>query len=134
VLAAAIALAGCSGGGGREGGGKGPAQPGTSLQAPVQTKVDLLAPPVEGAGEVPEFRWNAVPRAAVYRLAVLGSDGDPIWAWEGTDTSVTLGGVPGERERGEGGPVIVEGSSWSVAAFDAKGAVVAVSVRRPVAP
>jgi hypothetical protein len=108
---------------------------GSPIAAPgIGTAIELVAPPTEGAGEVPSFEWRSVQGAEFYRLVVLDPSQGPIWAWEGTETSVNLGGLPGERPTGDGGPVIVAGSSWSVAALDADGHVVAVSVSRPVSP
>ena len=104
------------------------------VDAEAVATVELLEPPESGAGEVPTFRWTAVPDAATYRLFVLDADGTPIWAWEGTATEVNLGGLDGDRPEGEAGPVISPGSSWTVAALDPDGHVIAVSPRRTVSP
>lgn len=105
-----------------------------TIDAPgVEDRVALLAPPEEGAGEVPVFKWEAVPAAATYRLAVLDEGGDVVWAWEGVATSVALGGVA-DRPEGEAGPVLAGPGSWSVVAVDQEGRVVAVSAIRSVAP
>lgn len=143
----AAALASCTGGdGGGDGGDVGggatgqggettPAALGSPLAAPgIETTVELISPPAEGAGEVPAFRWTPVAGASTYRLVVLDPDGGPIWAWEGAETTVNLGGLPGDRPVGEAGPVISAGSSWTVVALDAAGHVVAVSPARPVSP
>lgn len=143
----AASLAACTGGdggggAGDEGGGAPdpgegatPTAAGSPLAAPgLETAVELTSPPTEGAGEVPAFGWTAVAGASAYRLVVLGSDGGPIWAWEGTETTVNLGGLPGDRPVGEAGPVIEAGSSWTVVALDAEGHVVAASPVRPVSP
>ncbi len=86
-----------------------------------------------GVGSIPTFEWSAVEGATAYRLAVLNADGNATWAWEGAETSIPLGAVVG-REVGHGGPVLTEGSSWSVVALDAGGHVIAVSKLRPVSP
>jgi hypothetical protein len=91
--------------------------------------VELLDPPVSGAGPAPVFRWRPVDGAATYRLAVLGPEG-PRWGWEGPDPSIRYGAV----EEAQRGPVIVPGSWWSVAAIDPIGDVLAVSDLRPVSP
>lgn len=140
ALVAGLLLAACTGGGSGDGnsgggGGSGGGAVGSPIAAPgLDAAVELVAPPTEGAGEVPTFEWKAAQGAASYRLVVLDPDGGPTWAWEGAETTVNLGGLPGERPTGEGGPVIVAGSSWSVAALDPDGHVVAVSVSRPVSP
>lgn len=135
-----LLLVACTGDGAKEGGSNGGAGStggtvGSPIAAPgLKASVELTGPPTEGAGEVPTFEWKAAEGAASYRLVVLDPNGGPIWAWEGSETTVNLGGLPAERPVGEGGPVIVQGSSWSVAALDAGGHVVAVSVFRPVSP
>ncbi len=141
----ALALVACTGGGGDEGdGGAGLATGASGASGPagstppavpgLEEAVTLTSPPTEGAGEVPSFAWDAVPDAATYRLVVLGPGGEAIWAWEGRATSVNLGGLPGQRPVGEPGPVIEPGSSWSVAALDREGHVVALSPGRLVSP
>lgn len=114
AVAAALVITACSSGDGTP--------PDSSADRPV-TSVDGFAAigPLEAAtGSVPRFEWSPINGAAAYRLAVLGPDG-PIWAWEGTETSVNLGGLTSERPEDMPGPVIVDGTSWSVAAIDATG-------------
>jgi hypothetical protein len=96
-------------------------------------RITLLAPPVEGAGEVPSFEWEPVRGARRYQMTVQDAEGTPIWAWQGTETEVNLGGLQGERPRGVPGPVLTDGSRWAVAAF-ASGEAVAVSGWRPASP
>jgi hypothetical protein len=95
--------------------------------------ITALGPPEGGAGEAPLFSWGPVPGASRYSLAVLGPEG-PLWAWQGEETEVYLGGLPFERPPGWAGPVIVAGSCWSVVALDAAGHVVAASEFLPVSP
>lgn len=95
--------------------------------------VELLGPPASGAGRAPLFSWTEIEGAASYRLAVLGPDG-PTWAWAGTDTQVYLGGLSFEQPPGWTGPVIEQGSCWSVVARSADGHVIAVSRYQPVSP
>jgi hypothetical protein len=80
------------------------------------------------------FEWQPVEGAVTYRLWVLNAEGEPIWAWEGEDTSVRLGGLEEERPEGHPGPVITPGSTWTVSALDADGHALALSPRRPVTP
>ncbi len=87
--------------------------------------LEAVAPLEADVGSVPRFEWKSIDGAASYRLAVLGPNG-PIWAWEGEDTSVNLGGLSGERPELMPGPVVVPGTSWSVAAIDASGRVLDV--------
>ena len=110
---------------------------GGTADAPIDASlpaINLTAPGLTGAGEVPTFEWEAVSGAARYRLVVLNGSGAPLWAWNGTETRVNLGGLPGDRPEGVSGPVIDTGSSWSVAAFDANGKTLATSAIRSVSP
>jgi len=143
-LVAPVLLASCTGGNDAGGGepdargtpstGSTPVAEGSPLAAPGAEAIELTGPPIEDAGEVPTFAWTAVSGAASYRLVVLDPEGGPIWSWQGTETSVNLGGLPSERPVGEAGPVIEAGSSWTVAALDVAGHVMAVSVARPISP
>lgn len=127
ALTLSLLAPGCgSDSGGDEGGG-------TPIDAGLPA-VELLAPGATGAGEVPAFEWQAVEGAARYRLVVIDGNGEPLWAWNGAETKVNLGGLPGERPEAESGPVITPGSIWSVAAFDAEGNALAISELRPVSP
>lgn len=95
--------------------------------------LSLLGPLEAEVGTVPRFEWTEVDGAAKYRLVVLGSDG-PIWAWEGGDTAVNLGGLTGDRPELMPGPVIEAGTSWSVVAFDASGGVLDIVGPIEIAP
>jgi hypothetical protein len=124
MVAVALALSGCVGGG----------QPGAEITAPgLDAKVELVAPGTTGAGKIPTFEWRSVDGSSAYRLVVQNADGDAVWAWEGTETSIELGAVPG-REEGHGGPILTPDSTWCVVALDADGHVIAVSTLRPVSP
>lgn len=96
-------------------------------EAPVEGEsgLTLLGPLEAEIGSVPRFEWSSLEGAATYRLVVLGADG-PIWAWQGEQTSVNLGGLTGERPEAMPGPVVEAGTSWSVAAMDAFGTIIDV--------
>ena len=96
-------------------------------------QVALLGPSTTGAGVGPTFEWAPVEGATSYRLSVLAPDG-PIWVWEGAETSVALALRPDPRPASAPALEIVAGSSWSVAALDAAGDLLAVSGSRPVSP
>lgn len=135
VLLIAALSAGCGSSGAGDGGdgGGGETAAGTTIDAGVPG-ITLMAPAMDEAGEVPIFEWEAVTGAARYRLVVLDGSGATLWAWNGAETKVNLGGLPGERPEGVGGPVIDAGSSWSVVAFDDNGSPLAASDIRPVSP
>lgn len=141
ILLLALALTACTSGGSRDGGVEAEepdaaateASAGPVIDAPgVEGRITLMAPPEQGAGEIPVFEWEPVAGASAYRLAVL-QGGDVLWAWEGEATSVALGGVA-DRPEGEYGPLLAGPGSWSVVAVDAQGGILAVSEVRPVAP
>jgi hypothetical protein len=148
VIVAGLALGACGSGGSDGPGGDGadnaasPAGAGagsgtpTVLERPAifadLPEVALLAPGAEDAGLVPEFSWEAVDGAASYRLSILGPD-RPLWAWSGTDTTVSLGLREGPSEAVPG-LELLPGSWWSVAALDDDGEIVAVSALRSVSP
>ncbi|MCL4473663.1 MAG: hypothetical protein M1539_04235 [Actinobacteria bacterium] len=127
VLAVLILAAGC---GSVEAGG----ESSNELISPGLPAIELVAPAVTGAGEVPAFEWKPVDGAVSYRLVILDGGGNVLWAWTGPDTKVNLGGLQFERPEGVGGPVLTSGSSWSVVAFDANGNPVATSNIRSVSP
>ncbi|MHB8859208.1 MAG: hypothetical protein ACYC6Z_06985 [Thermoleophilia bacterium] len=104
------------------------------LISPGLPAIELVAPAVTGAGEVPAFEWNPVDGAVSYRLVILDGGGNVLWAWTGADTRVNLGGLQFERPEGVGGPVLTSESSWSVVASDASGNPVATSSIRSVSP
>ena len=95
--------------------------------------VTLLGPAQTNAGVGPTFVWTPVDGAASYRLSVVSPDG-PIWVWEGTETTVALALRPDPRPASAPALEIVAGSSWSVAALDAAGDLIAISGNRPVSP
>jgi Tol biopolymer transport system component len=96
-------------------------------------KVVVLGPPERNAGKTPVFAWKPVRGASTYQLVVLAPDG-PLWAWQGEQTKVRLGGLPGKPPPGLSGPILVAGSCWSVAALDDAGHVVAASDLRRASP
>lgn len=124
ALAASALLVAC--GGGTGGGGE-------TIDAGLPA-IELVAPAESGGGEVPVFEWKPVDGAVRYRLVVVDSGGAPLWSWSGSETTVRLGGLLEEPAEGTPGPVISAGSSWSVVAFGADGAPLAVSTVRPVSP
>ena len=70
-------------------------------------------------------RCDAVP----HRGVIL--DGDPYWAWSGTETAVHLGGSA--TPTAVGAWVFGE-MTWQVSAYDADGAPLAISERRRLSP
>lgn len=81
-------------------------------------------------GETPTFEWEPVEGAAAYSLVVLDAEGQPVWAWEGPAPSAGFPTGPREPRARCSTP----GSTWSVAALDGDGHVVAASELRPASP
>lgn len=86
-----------------------------------------------GVGTRPVLRWAPVEGARRYHLFVLSPSDVVYWGWQTTDTSVPVGGLPALPE-GAPGPAISEGMTWSVAAVDDDGHIIALSARRPISP
>lgn len=95
---------------------------------------DLFAPivtePTE-PGPRPLLAWEPVEGAAVYNVVVLGSDGDPYWAWSGTVTEVHVGGIDEPEALGAW---VHEPMTWTVSAQAGGGEVLALSAAAPLVP
>jgi len=89
--------------------------------------------PTEGVGVRPNLDWEAVEGADSYFLVVKDDAGVPYWAWDGSETSVPLGGAAFPEDYGNG-PTIGPGYTWSVSAYAADGTFLAISGDRPVSP
>lgn len=93
--------------------------------------IELIGPPTTVSDVAPLFEWTEVAGAISYRLVVLGPAG-PTWAWQGTETSIRLGGLGDDAGDGFPTPLLADGSTWSVVALDADGSVMAISDARPI--
>jgi hypothetical protein len=90
--------------------------------------------PEQRVGAYPLFEWTAVPDAAFYILLVFDTTGGAFWAWEGTATSVYLGGLDQPPTPGSMGPALDGPMTWAVIAFDAGNNLIASSAQRPITP
>lgn len=97
------------------------------------TPIEQLTPE-QGAGAYPIFEWAAVPDTAYYLLFVFDTNGIMYWAWEGTATSIYLGGLDQPPVPGSMGPVLDAPMTWAVVAFDSAGNPIASSAERPISP
>lgn len=132
-----LILQACGGGGNQSSNIGGPAQTtgGSEKLAPFNGLADIeLLTPTQGVGIKPKFEWSPVDRAARYALSLRFSDGQPYWAWSGSSTSVYLGGLDSPPPDSAEGPILLDGMSWGVIAFDAGGNVIASSVYRDISP
>jgi hypothetical protein len=88
--------------------------------------------PSAAAGDRPTLSWEPVPDAVEYRVVVASAaSGRPVWAWQGTETTVPLGAglIDGQE-----GPRLTEPSVVDVFAIGADGTIVAASGPQPVSP
>ncbi len=110
-----------------------PAAEGMSITDALDVGViDIVTPP-SGGGERPLLEWTEVDGAGEYDVVVLTEDGEPYWAWVGQTNSVVFGGGDPDGEPGQ--LAVVHGPlTWTVAAFDAAGDLLALSERIPLAP
>ena len=92
-----------------------------------------LLTPMSGGGTRPILEWETVDGAAGYDVALNGPGGGIYWAGWATGTSIPVGGEP-LIDPEFSGPSVSEGMTWSVAAYDADGYLVAISAMRPIAP
>ena len=103
------------------------------LPVPGITEITLTTAE-SGVGSKPLFAWEPLPAAATYQLVVYDADGRAYWAWEGSATSVYLGGGDTPPPENSSGPMLGEGMSWAVLAFDDAGAPIGTSVIRSISP
>jgi hypothetical protein len=87
-----------------------------------------------GVGPKPRFEWMPVQDAVRYSLLVQFADGEPYWAWGGSETSVYLGGAHSSPPPNASGPLLQPGMAWSVIAFDAEHNVIATSGLQLISP
>jgi hypothetical protein len=69
-----------------------------------------------------------------YTLVLYTTDRKPYWAWDGTASSVYLGGSDTAPRDDSAGPVLSTGMSWAVMAFDGDDQLIGCSVLRPISP
>lgn len=83
------------------------------------------------AGPRPTLGWEPVEGASEYRVVVLDADRAPYWAWTGAGTSVPLGGLD---DPSAVGAWTFESLTWTVAAIDQNGDILALSVPAELTP
>jgi len=102
---------------------------------PLLTGADpvIQLTPTEGVGLRPTFDWESVDGAGSYFLVVKDEASASYWAWEGSETSIPLGGAEFPEDQGNG-PTIGPDFTWSVSAYDVDGTFLAISGDRPISP
>lgn len=92
----------------------------------------LLLNPTTETGSHPTLSWSPVDGAMSYWLVLRDADGRPYWAWTGADASIRVGG--GESSDTNQTATLHEEMTWSVAAFDEEGNLIALSDAASLAP
>lgn len=92
-----------------------------------------IVTPESGGGARPELAWRPVDDAFFYNVVLFGPSGRAYWGWEGTTTSVHVGGEPVIKE-GLSGPSVIEGMFWQVSAYDNDLNLIALSHQQPIGP
>jgi hypothetical protein len=85
----------------------------------------VVVEPTTETGSHPLMSWQPVDGATSYWLVVRDADERPYWAWTGNDTRVRVGG--GDNPDTNQTAVVHEAMTWSVAAFDGQGRLIAIS-------
>lgn len=87
-------------------------QPGAPLDFGLPPLL-LTEPGVTGAGQRPTFAWEAVAGATANTLAVVTDTGEPLWAWQGPEPAVIIGGWPATPPPEAPGPLLLGASTCS---------------------
>lgn len=101
------------------------------LRGDLGVGVVILDPSTE-TGSHPTLSWQPIEGAASYWLVLRDADDRPFWAWTGTGTTIRVGG--GDSPDTNQTAALHEEMTWSVAAFDGEGNLVALSDPASVAP
>lgn len=108
---------------------------------PARLLIDLsgvdeitLNTPQKGAGVKPQFAWQPLDGAVRYTVVLYTADRKPYWAWDGTATSIYLGGSDTAPRDDSAGPVLSAGMLWAVMAFNGDDRLIGSSALRPISP
>lgn len=102
---------------------------------PVRGVAEIrLTPPARPRGVRPVLTWGPVAGATDYRVVLLDATRRPYWAWQGGVPTVVVGATGKPMPPAAGGPRVVKGSTWTVAAFDAAGRPIALSAPGALGP
>jgi hypothetical protein len=93
-----------------------------------------LTTPKSDLGSNPVLKWRSVRDAVSYLVVVQTPKGKPYWSWRGIEPRVRLGGGGDDAVEESEGASLQRRMMWFVVAFDADGAAIASSAKRPIAP
>ena len=107
----------------------------TSVDAPATLTVtdvfDEITTDATESGPRPLLSWAPVDGADLYQVVLLGTDGEPFWAWSGSETSINVGG---SNEPMAIGAWVHEPMTWTVSALGAQGEVLGLSAPAELLP
>ncbi len=104
---------------------------GDSVELTLADVFDPIATEPTEAGPRPLLAWEAVEGASLYQVVVLGADGEPYWAWSGTETMINVGG---NAQPDAIGAWVHESMTWTVSAHSADGKVLGLSAPAGLEP
>jgi len=90
--------------------------------------------PESGVGIRPRLEWQAVDGAAYYDMVIFEADGTPYWSWRTEETGVYVAGIDEPLPEENEGPIIADGMSWQVVAYDSSQAPVGAGGPWPIGP
>jgi hypothetical protein len=90
--------------------------------------------PESGVGIRPRLEWQEVEGALIYNIVVFEPDGTPYWAWRAEGTSVYVAGIDEPLPEGKEGPILADGMTWQVIAYDEDSTPIAVGGPWPISP
>jgi hypothetical protein len=79
-----------------------------------------------GVGIRPRLEWQEIPGAISYAIVIFEPDGTPYWAWPTAQTWVYVAGIDEPLPEENEGPILIEGMTWQVVAYDAEETPIAV--------
>ena len=107
-----------------------PEEPTTSELSLADIFDPIAVEPTE-PGPRPLLAWESIDGATLYIVVVLGANGDPYWAWSGTETAINVGGIDEPEALGAW---VHESMTWTVSAQGPEGEVLALSSAAPLEP
>jgi hypothetical protein len=90
--------------------------------------------PLQGVGLRPRFEWQTINGAAHYGIIILDPKGSPYWGWRGEKPWVYLGGIDEPLPEINEGPILIDGMSWRIVAYDANEVPIATGGPWAIAP
>jgi hypothetical protein len=90
--------------------------------------------PTQGVGERPRFEWQSIDGASYYGIVIYTPDDTPYWAWRGREPWVYLGGIEEALPDINEGPILIEGMTWRIVAYNEQDVPIATGGPWAIAP